>query len=107
MSRKSAVRHVDARVHSLALRHVHPHKMNVRAAVDHFAKHLQSLGPIELSRLDGDPKALGQTADTFFQRVAPTLGITPKDDPNAKKVQQLAVAQDLARASSVGKVGVQ
>ena len=107
MSRKSAVRHVDARVHSLALRHVHPHKMNVRAAVDHFAKHLQSLGPVELSRLDQDSKGLEQAAAAFFGKVAPRLGVVPREDPNAKKVQQLAVAQDLAMASSVGKVGVQ
>ncbi len=106
MSRRSkrGVRQVDALVESYAHRHLDP--TSVRAATAHFARYCDGLPAGEKVRLGGSTKDLGAFADTWFKKNAPALpGIQARKDPDDGKRQQLAVAQDLAMAESIGKVG--
>ena len=103
---KRGVRQVDALVESYAHRHLHP--TSIKAATAHFASYCNGLPATEKARLGASTKDLGAFADTWFKKNAPALpGIQPREDPDARKTQQLAVAQDLAMAESIGKVGVQ
>ncbi len=108
MSRRSkrGVRQVDALVESYAHRHLDP--TSIKAATAHFASYCHGLPAGEKARLGASTKELGAFADTWFKKNAPALpGIQARKDPDDGKRQQLAVAQDLARAESIGQVGPQ
>jgi hypothetical protein len=93
--KKRELRKVDAAVASFATRHLDPTKANIRHGVARFARHLQTLGPLDLAKLNDDPKRLGLIAHDFFTRHAPKLGVQSKEAeperPNLSKAQDAAM----------------